>query len=82
MKSRTVDLADFQGTGILVPDFYKSGYVHFRDNTYIGLENVRGECPITTILHDMIGDDPTGRFIFQVDFRHYASIITDNCFMY
>lgn len=80
MESQNADLGDFQGKGTPMPKFLKSDCVHLRDNTDIRPRNVRGESPIITLLHDMIADDLMGRFLFQVDFRHYAFVSKENRF--
>lgn len=75
-------LGSFQGNGTPVPKFHKSDCAHLKDNMDIRQESVKCESPITTLFHDMIVDDPTRRFLFQVDFRHCASVSMDKHFMY
>lgn len=48
----------------------------------IGPEGVRTETQIDTVLHIMIRETPSGQFTAGVDFRHYASISTDNRFRF
>lgn len=39
--------------------FHQSEYAHLKDNMDIWPEGIKCESPIATLLHDMIGDDPT-----------------------
>lgn len=82
VEERSADLADFQGKGIPRPEFHLTKCVHLKDNMDIGPEGVRSETPINTLLHSMIGENPSGRFIARVDFRHYASVSIDNRFTF
>lgn len=48
----------------------------------IGPEGARNETQIDTLLHSMIGENPSEQFTTEVDFRHYASVNTDNRFTF
>lgn len=63
VEERVADFADFQGKGNPRPEFNQSECAHLKGNMDIGLEGVRFESPVTTLLHDMIGDAPSGRFL-------------------
>lgn len=48
-------------------EFNRSICAFLKDDTSIKLESVGCESPISTLLHDMISNDPTGMFRHQVD---------------
>lgn len=76
------ELTDFQGKGIPKPEFHLNKCAHLKDNMDIGPEGARNETQIDTLLHRMIGEHPPGQFTAGVDFCHYASISTDNRFIF
>lgn len=82
VEERSADLADFQGKGNPKPEFNLSKCARLKDNIDIGLESVRCETSITILFQSMIGEAPSRRFISGLDFRHYASISTDNRFTF
>lgn len=78
----STELAVFHGKGILKPEFHLNKCVHHKDNMDIGPEGVRIKTQIDTLLHSMMWETPSGQFIAGVDFRHYATVSTDNRFMF
>lgn len=82
VEERSVELADFQGKGTPKPEFHLNKCAHLKDNMNIGPESARNETQIDTLLHRMIGENPSGQFRAGVDFRHYASVSTDNRFTF
>lgn len=45
-----------------------------KDDIGEGQKSITSESPVSTLVHDMIDDDPTGMFPLSVDFRHFAIV--------
>lgn len=78
----STELAVFHEKGISNSEFHLNKCIHLKNNMNIGPEGVRTETQIDTLLHSMIGETPSGKFIAGVNFHHYASVGTDNCFTF
>lgn len=57
-------------------------FTNLKDDIRLGQESIIAESPVSTLLHDMIGDDPKAMFPYQVDLRHFTTVSRDTRFTY
>lgn len=75
-------MLDFIGKGTPVPKFQLASCTNLKDDMSRGQDGFVSESPISTLLHDMIGDDPAGKCSSYLDFLHFATVSKDTRFTY
>lgn len=75
-------MTDFNDKGHPEPEFQLGICKHLKDDNGLGQESIIAESPITTILHDMIGDYPKAMFPYRMDFRHFNTVRRNTRFTY
>lgn len=82
VETRGEEMVDFKGKGIPGSEFQKGYCTSLKYDIISGSESIRGQRPIATLLHDMIGDNPAGVFPSQVNFRQFTTVNRNTRFTY
>lgn len=82
VKTKVEGLVDFRVKATLPPSFNWEFSQIWKMNIRLGQESIIAKSPVSTLLHDMIGDDPKAMFPYQVDFRHFTTVSRDTRFTY
>lgn len=65
-------MSDFRGEATPAPEFQPGFCTNLKDDISRGHEGFASKSPIATLLHDLIGDDPTGIFPSAYTLRQSA----------
>lgn len=82
VESKAESISDFRGKSTPTIEFQLGFCTNLKDDISGGQEDVTCESPISTLLQDMIGEDPSGIFPSSVNSLHFATVIWDylSCF--